>query len=306
LFSGKENSEKVKEIWLVDPAPTMIKKFEKAVEQLEDFMETQGLEYRPEDVRNLKGDTARAMFINKFKEVQRVKTQLDQYTDINEEQASHIEALLPEDKLRAFRGAYLDIASRLKDQQEKSTQNLSPELQQLDFEFVLFSSAIIDYDYIMALISRYTQSHITKKEKVTKKELIDLIASTSNLMEEREDIEEYIEELDQFIKGSGENKGLSEREVMDGYQKFKADKSSKELNSISERHGIKSESLKTFIDEIMERMIFDGEKLTDLLEPLNLSWRERTKKELALMEDLIPLLKKMAGGREIVGLKAYE
>ena len=56
----------------------------------------------------------------------------------------------------------------------------------------------------------------------------------------------------------------------------------------------------------MERMIFDGEKLIDLLELLNLSWRERTQKELELMDELVPLLKKMADEREIVGLKAYE
>ena len=61
-----------------------------------------------------------------------------------------------------------------------------------------------------------------------------------------------------------------------------------------------------FVNGIMERMIFDGEKLIDLLEPLNLSWRERTQKELELMDELVPLLKKMADGREIVGLKAYE
>lgn len=53
-------------------------------------------------------------------------------------------------------------------------------------------------------------------------------------------------------------------------------------------------------------MIFDGEKLSDLLAPLNLGWRDRTQKELELMEDLIPLLKKLANGREIVGLNAYE
>ena len=53
-------------------------------------------------------------------------------------------------------------------------------------------------------------------------------------------------------------------------------------------------------------MIFDGEKLTDLLEPLDLSWKERRLKELALMEDLVPLLKKLAKGKEISGLKAYE
>ena len=306
LFSGKENGEKAKEIWLVDPAPTMIKKLGKAVDELEKFMNAQGLECKPEAVSNLKGDTARAMFIDKFKQIQRLKTQLDQYTDIKEEQVATIEALLPEDTVRAFRGAYLDIAGRLKDEQEKDSRNVSPEVEQLDFEFVLFASAVIDYDYIMALISRYTQSNVPKKEKMTKKELIDLIASTSNFMDEREDIEEYIEELDQFIKSSKENKGLSEKKVMERYQKFKSEKTFNKLISISEKYGIESGSLEAFVNGIMERMIFDGEKLIDLLEPLNLSWRERTKKELELMDELIPLLKKMADGREIVGLKAYE
>ena len=53
-------------------------------------------------------------------------------------------------------------------------------------------------------------------------------------------------------------------------------------------------------------MIFDGEKLTDLLEPLDLTWKERRLKELALMEDLVPQLKKIAAGRDISGLAAYE
>jgi type I restriction enzyme R subunit len=56
----------------------------------------------------------------------------------------------------------------------------------------------------------------------------------------------------------------------------------------------------------MGRMIFYGEKLSDLLEPLGLAWRERTQKELELMDDLIPLLKKLVGGRKIAGLNAYE
>ena len=53
-------------------------------------------------------------------------------------------------------------------------------------------------------------------------------------------------------------------------------------------------------------MIFDGEQLSELLAPLELGWKDRTKKELALMEDLVPLLKKLAQGHEISGLKAYE
>lgn len=40
--------------------------------------------------------------------------------------------------------------------------------------------------------------------------------------------------------------------------------------------------------------------------PQGLSWRERTKAELALMEDLEPLLRRRAGQREVSGLKVYE
>lgn len=299
LFSGKESYEKVKEIWLVDPAPVVIKKLDNAVAALEKFMESQGLACKPEEVSNLKGDTARAEFIDKFKEVQRLKTQLDQYTDIKKEQATEIAELLPEDTTRAFRGAYLETAQRLKAQQGKDTEHKAPEVEQLDFEFVLFASAIIDYDYIMSLISQYTQPDVSKKEKMTKKELIDLICSTSNLMDEREDIEEYINTLE-----SG--KGLDEKAIRNGYQQFKTEKSTKEFAAVSGKHGIEAASLQGFVDKIMERMIFDGEKLSDLLEPLDLSWRDKTKKELELMDDLIPLLKKLANGREIMGLKAYE
>ena len=53
-------------------------------------------------------------------------------------------------------------------------------------------------------------------------------------------------------------------------------------------------------------MVFDGEKLTDLLAPLDLGWKDRRIKELTLMEDLVPLLNKQAQGREIAGLNAYE
>jgi type I restriction enzyme R subunit len=299
LFSGKENSEKIKEIWLVDPAPIVVEKLEKAVLALEKFMESQGLEYKPEKVSNLRGDTARAEFIDKFKEVQRLKTQLDQYTDIKEDQATKIDELLPEDTLRAFRGAYIETAQQLKSLQGKDLDHKVPEVEQLDFEFVLFSSAIIDYDYIMSLISKYTQPDVPKKEKMTKKELIDLICSTSNLMEERKDIEEYIDTLEA-------GKGLDEKSIRIGYQKFKEEKTVKEISEIATTHGLEPLSLKSFVDEIIGRMIFDGEKLSDLLEPLDLGWRDRTKKELELMGELIPLLKKLAGGREIVGLNAYE
>ncbi len=297
LFSGQD-SNRAKEIWLVDPAPEVVKKLDTAVKELEKFMESQGLSCKPEEVNNLKGDQARAEFINKFKEVQRLKTQLDQYTDLSEEDNAKIEERLPEDTMRAFRGVYIETAQRLKSQQGKDSTGSNPDVDQLDFEFVLFSSAIIDYDYIMSLISKYTQSE-PKKQKMSREQLINMLCSSANLMEEREDIIAYINTLK-----AGE--ALNEKEIKSGYQQFKSEKAAKEMAEAARKHGLEPEALQAFVDEIIDRMVFDGEKLSDLMEPLDLGWKERTKKELELMEDLIPLLKKLAGGREIAGLGAYE
>jgi len=79
-----------------------------------------------------------------------------------------------------------------------------------------------------------------------------------------------------------------------------------ELAAIADKYNLTNNALQAFVDGILDRMIFDGEHLTDLMEPLDLGWRERRKKELALMDDLVPLLKKRAGGRMISGLNAYE
>ena len=299
LFSGKDNSKRAKEIWLVDPAPKVIENLNEAVVKLEKFMESQGLECKPEQVSNLKGDLARCEFINKFKEIQRLKTQLEQYVDIDEEDNTKINELIPEETLQAFRGVYLEIAQDIKNKQDKNSDELPPEVQETDPEFILFASAIIDYDYIMSLIAKCTQQDTSKKETMSKKELISYLSSNSNLLEEKDDIIEYINTLET-------GKGMSEDAIKAGYKKFKNEKSSNEILKISQKHGINIAALKSFIEEILKNNRFDGEKLTDLMEPLDLSWREKTTKELALMEDMVPLLKKMANGQEIIGLKAYE
>jgi type I restriction enzyme R subunit len=298
LFSGEEVAARAKEIWLVDPAPTVIKKFEKALTDLNKFMQSHGLACTPEEVSNLNGDIARAEFINRFKEVQRYKTQLNQYTDLEDKDKSKIDNLLPDDQLRAFRSVYLDTAKRLKAQQDKKDKEAPPEVQQLDFEFVLFASAIIDYDYIMGLIAKYTQRE-PSKQKMTREQLINVLNASANLMDERDDIAEYINTLETGT-------GLNEKEIKDGYLRFKAEKLAKELAATSTKYGLAATALQAFVDDIITRMVFDGDNLTDLMEPLGLRWKERAAREVALMQDLIPVLKKLAQGRDISGLSAYE
>ena len=150
----------------------------------------------------------------------------------------------------------------------------------------------------MNLIADSTQKK-PAKQKMTKAQIINLLKSSANLMDEYEDLSEYIETIDWSV---GQDSGA----LREGYKIFKTEKKEKGLINIAKKHGLKKEALKDFIEGIMDRMIFDGEKLTDLLAPLELSWKERRKKELALMEDLLPYLKKIAGGQEISGLNAYE
>ena len=297
LFCG-EKSDQAREIWLVDQAPTIIDKLDTSVQKLDKFMQSQGLRCAPEDVPHLKGDDARGQFINLFKEVQRLKTQLDQYTDLTEENKESIDRVLPKEQLQGFRGVYLETAQRLKSQQDAGGESVSPDVQQLDFEFVLFASAVIDYDYIMGLIARYSQEK-PGKHKMTREQLIGLIQSDAKFMDTREDIIAYIDTLK-----AGE--GLSETEIRHGYETFTAEKNAKELAAIATKYGLETGTMTPFVDGILQRMIFDGEQLSDLLAPLNLGWKARTQKELALMEDLIPLLHKRAQGRDISGLSAYE
>lgn len=298
LFSGEKSSEEAREIWLVDPAPVVIDKYKHAVEKLGDFMEQHNLVCEPEEVYSLRGDAAKIAFVKNFKEVQRLKTQLDQYTDLDEQQKSSIETILPTEKLQQFRSSYIETAKQLRTIQEKKGDNADPEIQQLDFEFVLFASAVIDYDYIMNLIAENTQKQ-PDKQKMTKEQVISLLKSNSNLMEEEEDLTEFISNLDWST-------GHSSAELKEMFEIFKDKKYNHELAVISEKHGLDTAQLKIFVENVMSRMIFDGEKLTDLLEPLELSWKERRTKELALMEDLVPQLKKLAQDREIGGLAAYE
>ena len=134
---------------------------------------------------------------------------------------------------------------------------------------------------------------------MSREQLVGLIQSDAKFMDERDDIGAYIATLK-----AGE--ALGEATIREGYQRFKAEKQSQELADIANRHGLDAAALQAFVDGILLRMIFDGERLSDLMAPLGLGWKARTQKELALMDELTPLLRKRAQGRDISGLRAYE
>ncbi|MEA3644337.1 MAG: type I restriction endonuclease subunit R, partial [Lamprobacter sp.] len=179
--------------------------------------------------------------------------QLDQYTDLSAEQQQQIEQRLPEEAHRGFRGMYLETAQRLKQQRDQGGDDGDgPDpVEQLDFEFVLFASSLIDYDYIMQLVARYTQEP-PGKQTMSREQIIQLLCANSNLMEEREEIIAYLNTLEAG-KGHG---GIED--IRGRYQVFKAQKAEDALSAIAEQHGLAPAALQGFVDGVLDRLIFDG------------------------------------------------
>ena len=168
---------------------------------------------------------------------------------------------------------YLVTAQRLKAQQGKSGEEASADqqtIEQLEFEFVLFSSALIDYDYIMGLIARFSQEK-PGKETMSREQIINLLSANSNLMDEREEIIAYINTLEAG-KGHG---GIED--IRGSYQVSRHKKPGRAQRPGRQGTNWRVTPLQGFVDGILDRMIFDGEQLSDLFEPLDLGWKARGK-----------------------------
>ena len=297
LFSGAK-AENPKEIWTVDAAPVVIEQYKEATKELEEFMESHGLDCKPDQVHNLKGDTARAEFINKFKQVQKLKNKIDQYTDLSTQQVQEVEQILPIDEVRSFQSVYIEVAKRLVETKPDDEDKVNPIVAQIDPEFVIFNSTIIDYDYIIGLMSEFTQA-TTNNSKVSKERIIEMLTSTSNLMGDSQDIKDF---MDSIKKGDK----LSPDDIKANFDDFRKQQNNKLLVAIASKHDIKAESLSLFVVHTIKRMTLDAEKLSDLIEPLELGWKDGAKKETEIMNELIPVLDKLAEGNEIAGIKLYQ
>ncbi|MBS9777783.1 MAG: type I restriction endonuclease subunit R [Gammaproteobacteria bacterium] len=295
LFSGKDDEENAITIWTVEPAKVVIQQFDEAVIKLQEFMQNEGVSYEPSEVFNLQGDNARAEFIKHFKEIQRLQTQLDQYTDITQEQQESIEHIMPKETLNGFRGVYLETAERLREKQGKGEEET--EIDNVDFEFVLFNSEIINYDYINELLANST--HVTPKhEKISREDLAELLSNNANLRADKDDILAYFDTLTEKTE-------LTEADIKQGLEDFRKQRSDNAVIRIAEAHGIDAEGLRAVVKNIMWQQAIDGQALSELM-PDGLNWKGRKAKEAELMQDLLPELKKMLDGKAIKGEEFYE
>lgn len=98
---------------------------------------------------------------------------------------------------------------------------------------------------------------------MSREQLVSLIASDAKFIDERDDITEYVMSLK-----AGE--GLDERAIRTGYLQFKALKAARELAELAARQGLSAATLQAFVDQVLERRIFDGEGRS--LVPWSMRW----------------------------------
>lgn len=292
-FSGS-NIEADKEIWLVAPASEVIQEYHNAVQALVTTMNGHNLDCTPAEVGNLAGTEAKMDFIEAFKKVQALRTKLDQYTDLTPEQQKSIQEDLDEETLRAFRGAYLETAREMKNDTGKFSTPENSKYKDYDFELVLFASTVVDYDYIMHLISLYTRP--AQKQKMTKEQLLSILSSSAEVANEREYISAYINSLPLGTS-------IPDDEVKRGYQAFKEKIMNETFTAIAETYGIDKDLLLNFITETIRFARIDEDKLNNLFADMGWLVRKATKEKL--MKELVPHFKILAGGRKIEGMSAY-
>jgi type I site-specific deoxyribonuclease, hsdR family len=302
LFSGeRDKSKDAAKIWLVEPVEKKVEQLEEAVGDFCNVMLSRGLKPVPEEVPNLKGDAARAELVERFKAVQRLMLQCNQYVDIPPELQARINAIMPPDTYQAFRTAYLELGRELR---QKGTAE-SPDdasdptdvMQDIDFELVLFASAIIDYDYIISLIARMVNEAEPERREVTCEEIVALLRSHSNLPEDREDILEFVCHPEVI-------NGRTADEISDEFRRFREAKWHRQLQELAHRHGVDQEGLSEFIESTLDVMRYDDSHLSDLFTDEGLGWRDRVTKKNALRADLVPLIRLRAAGQAIDNLPA--
>lgn len=294
LFSGFDH-DKGKEYWLVEPVESLVEKYKEAITQLQTVMNGMGLECKPDEVINIPQGESTGEFISAFKDVQRLALKLDQYVDMPEEMKDAIETAMPGDTLQQFRTAYLDLARRRRN--EKGSQSKEDPEDEPDFELSLFSSTLVDYDYIMKLLAKYTDTHF-EKVKITKEQLLDILSGSVDLMNERDYLKAFIEE--ELHKGSG----ISEKEIRERYKAYKDKRFNQQIAALAAEYGIESAALEAFVAETTKLRRLDEDALRELLSHID-GWKQRKAAKEGLLADLAPLFALLSGGNTIEGLNAY-
>ena len=222
LFSNKDAKETV----LLEPYENYVDKYNLAVKALLELVPTVS------DVDNLPDENAQYEFIQRFRELLKLKNVITSFTDYKEGDLA-----LAEQSFEDYKSKYLDIYERVKHENQNEKDSI---LNDVDFEVVLIHRDQINVAYIILLLTEWLKNGGKgKKADRLKKQIDDYLSGEIQLRSKRVLIEQFIEES---------LNGLSPDGVPEEFESFWAKKKRDAVEELCSTEKLNKEKLEKLIE----------------------------------------------------------
>ncbi len=230
------------------------------VEKLKSFKE----HYKtPQDVANIKSEEEKVKFVKAFKELLKLKSSLETYTEFSFEDIGIVE-----EEWFDYISVYLDFYNEAKSEDEDTPIN------GIDFSIELIRSDLINYDYIIKLLGELkVDSLILSDEYEKKKEnFLKQLHRDVKLRDKKELIEEFIEKKLQHTPKD---------KIKDEFELFWDDKKQEKLKELAKEINADESKLKELIKEYEFRgKILDDDIVKSLNERIPILGRSKKLKAI--------------------------
>ncbi len=137
-----------------------------------------------QDVINLKSEEEKLEFVKQFRELLKLKSSLETYTDF-----TFSDVGIDEEEWFDYISIYLDFYNEAKSESEDAPLN------EIDFNIELIRSELINYDYIIRLLGELKEDTLIPSDEYQKKkeEFLKQLHRDINLRDKKDFIKEFIE-----------------------------------------------------------------------------------------------------------------
>ena len=216
LFSNKEAIEEI----IVQPYEDYIDSFNKAVDKVLSIVPTF------DEVNDLESEEDQMEFVKAFRELMRVHNVLQTFTEFSYEDLE-----MDAQTFESYKSKYLDLYDSIKSDNQKEKVSI---LNDIDFELELIRKDEVNVAYILSLLSKLKDAKPEDKEK-QKKNISDMMSSSSQLRSKKELIEKFINENLPSISDSDK--------IEEAFEAFWTNEKKKAFRLLSDEEDLKYDDL---------------------------------------------------------------
>jgi type I restriction enzyme R subunit len=177
---GNENA---KDIVFKKPYEKQRDKFKDKVEELKKFVSA------IDDVDNLKSEADKIKFVKLFRDIMKLKSSLETYIEF-----SFADVNMQEQEYFNFQSKYLDIYEKRKE------MKIGNDIDGIDFSIELIREDIINYDYIINLLTNLKKKENTPEYNDEKEKFLSKLNRDINSKDKEPYVRKFIEKYLPYIK----------------------------------------------------------------------------------------------------------